>query len=243
MEGSLLSPAHVAERHPHATGRAGIGRVRMDSHLHTVHSGDAVTTPEQMLEAARSAALDVIAVTDHHVVAASQQMQELANDYGVRVIVGEEIRTPLGEIIGLFLTERVPYVLPLTEAAARIRDQGGLVYAPHPFDPIRSGLGRRGLDQLADAGLLDIVEVYNAKVPDEWVNEQAHALAIELGVPGAAGSDAHDPEGIGAAFVELDDFDDRDGYLRALEGAVVTGHRYAHSRRFRTRADIDRHTA
>lgn len=215
----------------------------MDSHLHTVHSGDAVTTPQQMLRGARSAGLDVIAVTDHHVVDAAQQMHELAGDYGVQVVVGEEIRTPLGEIIGLFLTERVPYVLPLTEAAARIRDQGGIVYVPHPFDPVRAGLGRRGLDQLAEAGLLDVIETYNAKVPDESVNELARAAAAEFGVPSAAGSDAHDPEGIGAVFVELDEFADRDGYLRSLHGASITGHRYAHSRRFKTAYGIERESA
>ena len=215
----------------------------MDCHLHTVRSGDAVTTPEQMLRGARSAGLDVIAVTDHHHVDAAKQMQEMAGDYGVRVVVGEEIRTPLGEIIGLFLTERVPYVLPLAEAAERVRDQGGVVYVPHPFDPIRSGLGRRGLDQLAESGLLDVVETYNAKVSDESVNGLAQAAAAEFGVPGAAGSDAHDPEGIGAAFIELDEFFDRDGFIRSLYGASITGHRYAHSRRFRTRADMDQGSA
>ena len=215
----------------------------MDCHLHTVHSGDAVTTPEQMLQGACSAGLDVIAVTDHHVVDAAKRMQEMAADYGVQVVVGEEIRTPLGEIIGLFLTERVPYVLPLLEAASRVREQGGVVYVPHAFDPLRSGLGRRGLDELAESGLLDVVEVYNPKVPDESVNEMALAVAAELGVLCAAGSDAHDPEGIGAAFIELDKFSDRDGYMQSLHGASITGHRYTHSRRFRTRADIERESA
>lgn len=238
-----MTRAGVVARHPYTTGRAGLGRFRMDCHLHTVYSGDAVTTPEQMLQCARSAALDVIAVTDHHVVDTAKRMQEMATDYGVRVVVGEEIRTPLGEIVGLFLTERVPYVLPLSEAAARIRDQGGVVYVPHPFDPVRSGLGRRGLDQLAESGLLDVVEIYNAKVPDESVNELALAAAAEFGVPGGAGSDAHDPEGIGAVFMELDEFSDRDGYIRSLHGASIKGHRYAHSRRFRTSADIEHESA
>lgn len=215
----------------------------MDCHLHTVLSGDAVTTPEQMLQGARSAGLDVIAVTDHHVVDAAKRMQEMAADYGVRVVVGEEIRTPLGEIIGLFLTERVPYVLPLSEAAARVRDQGGVVYAPHPFDPVRSGLGRRGLEQLAESGLLDVIEAYNAKVPGEDVNDLARAAATEFGVPSGAGSDAHDPEGIGAVFVELDEFSDRDGYLQSLHDASITGHRYAHSRRFKTTSVLERESA
>lgn len=215
----------------------------MDCHLHTVSSGDSVTTPEQMLQGARSAGLDVIAVTDHHVVAAAQRMQEMAADYGLQVVVGEEIRTPLGEIIGLFLTERVPYVLPLAEAAARIRDQGGVVYVPHPFDPVRSGLGRRGIEQLAESGLLDVIETYNPKVPDEYVNQLAVAAAAEFGVPSGAGSDAHDPEGIGAAFVELDEFSDRDGYLQSLHRASIAGHRYAHSRRFMTSRDLEREPA
>lgn len=209
----------------------------MDCHLHTLGSGDAVTTPEQLIEGASSAGLDVIAVTDHHVVDVARQMQEMAAEAGVRVVVGEEIRTPQGEIIGLFLTERVPYVLPLMDAAARIRDQGGAVYAPHPFDPVRSSLGRRGLDRLAEAEMLDVIETCNAKVPDDSTNLLAQTAAAELGVPAAAGSDAHDPEGIGAAFAELDEFAGRDGYLRSLRGASIVGHRYAHQARYRQRTD------
>lgn len=207
----------------------------MDCHLHTVRSGDAATTPGQMLRCARSAKLDVIAVTDHHAVDAAKRMQDSAIEYGVRVVVGEEIRTPLGEIIGLFLQERVPYVLPLAEAAARVHDQGGAVYVPHPFDPNRSGLGRRGIDQLADSGLLDVIEVYNAKMTDEVLNQLAASAAAEFGVPGGAGSDAHDPEGIGAVFMEIDDFSDRDGFIRSLGDATIQGHLYAHSKRFRSR--------
>ena len=121
--------------------RAPAGRVRVDCHLHTVASGDSVLTLEQLAERARQAALDVVCVTDHNATSAAVAAAE--RDLGVRIIVGEEIRTPDGDVIGLFLTERIPYVLPLGEVIGRIRAQGGLVYVPHPFDPVRSSLGGR----------------------------------------------------------------------------------------------------
>ena len=134
--------------------------VRVDCHLHTVASGDAVTTLEELAERAGQAGLDVVCVTDHNETSAA--VTAAGRNLGVRIIVGEEIRTPDGDIIGLFLTERVPYVLPVAEVVARIRAQGGLVYAPHPFDQDRSSLGRV-LPDLCAAGAVDIVEVFNAK--------------------------------------------------------------------------------
>src|SRR6266567_3453395 len=116
------------------------GWVRMDCHLHTVASGDAVLTLDQLADRAEQAGLDVVCITDHNEISAA--VAAAGQDLGVRIIIGEEIRTPDGDIIGLFLTERVPYVLPVAEVVARIRAQGGLVYAPHPFDQARSSLGR-----------------------------------------------------------------------------------------------------
>lgn len=84
--------------------------IRVDCHLHTVESGDAVTTLDQLAVRAKEVGLDVVCITDHNQVAAAQRA--LARDLGVRVVVGEEIRTRSGELIGLFLTERIPYVLP-----------------------------------------------------------------------------------------------------------------------------------
>ena len=143
--------------------------VRVDCHLHTVASGDAVTTLDELAERAAQESLDVVFITDHNEISAAVTA---ASDLGVRVIVGEEIRTPDGDIIGLFLTERVPYVLPVAEVVARIRSQGGLVYAPHPFDEGRSSLGRV-LPGLCAAGAVDIVEVFNAKIETQGPNERA----------------------------------------------------------------------
>ena len=105
----------------------------------------------------------------------------------MRIIVGEEIRTPDGDVIGLFLTERIPYVLPLAEVIGLIRGQGGLVYVPHPFDLVRSSLGRV-LPGLCAAGQVDVIEVFNAKIADQALNERAADLAADTACPaGRAG--------------------------------------------------------
>ncbi len=201
--------------------------VRVDCHLHTVASGDAVLTLEQLAERAQQAGLDVVCITDHNEISAAVT----ATDLGVRVIVGEEIRTPDGDIIGLFLTERIPYVLPVAEVIARIRAQGGLVYAPHPFDEARSSLGRV-LPGLCAAGAVDIVEVFNAKIADQVPNDRAAALATAYALPGGAGSDAHDAPGVGAAYLEMPDFDGPAAFLAALAHARVTGEHRPHAPRY-----------
>jgi len=204
-----------------------VSLVRVDCHLHTVASGDAVTTLDQLAERAARECLDVVFITDHNEISAAAAASEL----GVRVIVGEEIRTPDGDIIGLFLTERVPYVLPVAEVVTRIRSQGGLVYAPHPFDEGRSSLGRV-LPGLCAAGAVDIVEVFNAKIETQGPNERAAALATAYALPGGAGSDAHDPAGIGAAYLEMPDFDGPASFLAALADARITGEYRPHAPRY-----------
>jgi predicted metal-dependent phosphoesterase TrpH len=201
--------------------------VRVDCHLHTVASGDSVLTLEQLAERARQASLDVVCITDHNEISAAVGAAGL----GVRVIVGEEIRTPDGDIIGLFLTERIPYVLPVAEVVARIRAQGGLVYAPHPFDEVRSSLGRV-LPGLCAAGAVDIVEVFNAKTEDRVPNDRAAALATAYALPGGAGSDAHDAPGVGAAYLEMPDFNGPADFLAALASARVTGEYRPHAPRY-----------
>ena len=173
-----------------------MSRVRVDCHLHTAASGDAVTTLDQLAERARQEGLDVVCITDHNVTAAA--VAAAGRDLGVRIIVGEEIRTPDGDMIGLFLTERIPYVLPLAEVIARIRAQGGLVYAPHPFDEDRSSLGPV-LPDLCAAGAVDIIEVFNAKIARRDRTSGPPPWPPLTDCPGGAGSDAHDPPGIGAA--------------------------------------------
>jgi predicted metal-dependent phosphoesterase TrpH len=209
------------------------GWVRVDCHLHTADSGDAVTTIDELAEQVQANRIDVVCITDHNVISAAAAA--VGQDIGARVIVGEEVRTPDGDVIGLFLTERIPYVLPLAEVTRLIRAQGGLVYVPHPFDPGRSSL-RGAAAQLCADGRADVIEVFNAKIEDPALNEQAARLAAEYGLPGGAGSDAHDPGGIGAAYLEMPDFDGPAGFLASLGQAVITGEYRPHAVRYARRA-------
>jgi predicted metal-dependent phosphoesterase TrpH len=214
---------------PVPRSRAPAGRVRVDCHLHTVTSGDSVLTLDQLAERASEAGLDVVCVTDHNVTSAAVAAAE--RDLGVRVIVGEEIRTSRGDVIGLFLTERIPYVLPLPEVISRIRAQGGLVYVPHPFDPARSSLGP-ALPGMCTDGAVDIIEVFNAKIADQAQNDRAARIAGKFALPGGAGSDAHDATGVGAAYLEMADFDGPASFLAGLASARVTGEFRDHAPRY-----------
>lgn len=204
-------------------------RVRVDCHVHTVASGDSVLGVEELAARALAEGIDVVFVTDHHEVAAAVAARE--RDLGVRIEVGEEIRTPDGEVLGLFLTERIPYVLPLREVVARIRAQGGLVGLPHPFDPVRAGTAAVA-DELCAAGLVDFVEAFNAKVGDAEHNAAAAALAARHNLPATAGSDAHDGPGVGAAYVEVPAFDGPAEFLDALGRGRIVGELRPHARRF-----------
>jgi predicted metal-dependent phosphoesterase TrpH len=214
---------------PVPAGPVRVGWVRVDCHLHTVASGDSVLTLEELADRARSAGLDAVCVTDHNVTHAAVAATE--RDLGVRIIVGEEIRTRDGDVIGLFLTERIPYVLPLAEVIGLIRGQGGLVYAPHPFDPVRSSLGAV-LPALCAEGAVDVIEVFNAKIEDQSLNARALSLARSFGLPGGAGSDAHDAPGVGAAYLDMPDFDGPASFLAALADARVTGEFRDHAPRY-----------
>lgn len=203
--------------------------IRVDCHVHTVASGDAVLEIDELAERARELGIDVVFVTDHHEISAADAARR--RRLGVRIEVGEEIRTPDGEVLGLFLRHRIPYVLPAAEVISRIRAQGGLVGLPHPFDPVRAGTG--GIAHgLCASGQVDFVEAFNAKVTHPAHNVAAAALAQRHGLPATAGSDAHDVAGLGAAYLEMPDFDGPTEFRAALAQARVVGELRPHARRF-----------
>ena len=224
-------PTAVA-RHPHLAQPLPAGWVRVDLHSHTMWSGDSTTTPDEIEEAVVAAGLDVLCITDHNAIRGAT---DLAAQLPCRVIVGEELRTQYGEIIGLFLTERVAAGTPPAEAAQAIRNQGGLVYIPHPFDPMRRNLTEPALRQLAQAGLIDAVEVLNAKTSLRSLNEQAARVAAEFDLAAGAGSDAHVPLALGSAYVEMPDFDGPTEFLAAMREGRIVGHHWDEHRPWKAR--------
>lgn len=195
----------------------------MDLHAHTMWSGDSTTTPDELERAVRESGLDVVCITDHNAVAGAF---ELVDRLPCRVVVGEELRTAHGELIGLFLTERVPMGMSPADSARAIRDQGGLVYVPHPFDPMRRNLAEPALIELVELGLVDAIEVHNAKTSLDHLNRRAAEFAARHGLAAGAGSDAHVPDALGAAYVEMADFSGPGDFLAALRDARVIGHHW-----------------
>lgn len=192
--------------------------VRVDLHLHSHYSPDSSTTLDQIVERCRECGLDRIALTDHNVVEGAVKLAEMAPGLA---IVGEEAKTRDGEVIGLFITRRIPPYLHAEEAMDLIHEMGGVTYVPHPLDRNRSHYTEHRLVELA--ARIDVVEVYNP-----WANAAANAaaarLASELGKVTATGSDAHGIVELGRSWMEMDDFDGPADFLEKLTRArhVVT---------------------
>lgn len=227
---AVASAAAISE-HPHLADVQRDGFVRVDMHSHTMFSGDSTTTLDEIIEAVVSSGIDVLCVTDHNAIVGAQRLREILEGDGIcRVIVGEEVKTHTGEIIGLFLTERVPFGEPAPSTARAIRDQGAIVYVPHPFDPLRKNITEQSLAELCDLGLVDVVEAFNAKTSLQSLNRKGAAFAVERSIACGAGSDAHVPKALGAAFIEMPDFDGPTEFLAKIGDGLIIGHHWDKAR-------------
>jgi predicted metal-dependent phosphoesterase TrpH len=197
----------------------GAKKLRVDMHTHSEYSPDSRTPLAAQAAAITAAGLNVVCATDHNTIEGALRLRELAD--GFRVIVGEEVSSSDGEIIGLFLDKAVPRGLSAEETISRIHDQGGLVSVPHPFSRNRRfHLRRSVLDRVWKD--IDCIEIFNAREAFTQDNIRAAAFAKEKGLPGAVGSDAHRASEIGRAWVEVAEFAGRDDFIAALrEGSVI----------------------
>jgi predicted metal-dependent phosphoesterase TrpH/glycosyltransferase involved in cell wall biosynthesis len=194
--------------------------IDVDLHMHTDHSSDCATPVEVLLATARAQGLGAIAVTDHNEVSGAFEAQAKAAQYGVKVIVAEEVKTATqGEVIGLFLDEKIPRGMSLEETVAEIRRQGGVVYVPHPFDRMHSVPDYEHLLAIVDD--IDAIEVYNPRVAIGSFNEEAARFAAKYRIPAGAGSDAHVAQGLGSVRVRMRDFDGPEEFLAALREAEI----------------------
>jgi len=200
--------------------RAGQGSMRMDLHLHTSGSWDCLSDPEAVLARAVELGYGRIAITDHNRIGVARDMAER---HPARIIVGEEVETGEGiDVIGLYLTEEIAKGTPAEETIERIREQGGIAYLPHPF---AGGKGGGGAHAHRLAPLCDVVEVFNARLHRQKLNDRAGDLAIRHGTLRAAGSDAHTVGEIGNAHVDVPAHPNRADALRAALGQGRLGGR------------------
>ncbi len=192
--------------------------IDVDLHMHTDHSYDCATPVEVLLAEARERGLGAIAVTDHNEI--SGALEAAAKADGVKVIVGEEVKTAdQGEVIGLFIQEKIPRGMTLQETIAEIKRQGGLVYVPHPFDRLHSVPDYEHLLSVLDD--VDAIEVFNPRVAISEFNDEAVRFAAKYRIPAGAGSDAHVPQGLGSVRIRMREFDGPDEFLESLRDADI----------------------
>jgi predicted metal-dependent phosphoesterase TrpH len=201
--------------------------IDVDLHMHTDHSGDCATPVEVLLASAREQGLGAIAVTDHNEISGALEARKQAaeQDPGgaglpIKVIVAEEVKTASqGEVIGLFIEEKIPRGLSLEETVAEIKRQGGLVYVPHPFDRMHSVPDYEHLLTILDD--VDAIEVFNPRVAIGAFNEEAARFAAKYRIVAGAGSDSHVAQGLGSVRIRMRDFDGPGEFLQSLRDADI----------------------
>jgi predicted metal-dependent phosphoesterase TrpH len=196
--------------------------IEVDLHMHTDHSGDCNTPVDVLIHTARDRNLGAIAITDHNEVSGALEARKLAEELGdIKVIVAEEVKTAeQGEVIGLFLEEKIPKGLTMAETIREIRAQGGLVYVPHPFDRFHSVPDYEHLLDIVEE--IDILEVFNPRVAVTSFNEEAVRFAAKYRIVSGAGSDSHVAQGLGSVRQRIHDFDGPAEFLEAMRDADIT---------------------
>ena len=192
--------------------------IHCDLHMHTNHSPDCATPVDVLLETAKQRGLGAIAITDHNEISGALEARDRAR--GIKVIVSEEVKTAHeGEVIGLFIEEKIPRGMTLKETIVAIHDQGGLAYVPHPFDRLHSVPDYEHL--LKVVGDIDVLEVFNARVAVRGFNEEAQRFAAKYRLVAGAGSDSHVAQGLGTVKIRMRDFDGAAEFLESLRDADI----------------------
>ncbi len=186
--------------------------------MHTTFSKDSKNSVETIIRTAREIGLGAIAVTDHNEIKGALRARELAEGDPF-VIVAEEIKSREGEVIGLFLKEWIPPKLSFDETLSRIKEQGALVYVPHPFDALRTTPSYQAL--VDNLHRIDVIEIYNAKVALSSFNLSAERFAAKYNIVAGAGSDAHVRQALGTAMLRMPRFHDPESFMAALWEADI----------------------
>jgi hypothetical protein len=196
-------------------------RIKTLIHIHTDYSYDSNIAPERLLAYAERNGFGCVAVTDHDTIEGARRMQAMTD---LRIIVGEEVSTTDGHVIGLFLQQRVEPGLSARDTALAIKEQGGLVLIPHPFNKLFGcGIGQAAYDML---DLIDAVEINNAQNPLPMPDWTAARLARKTGIPAFVGADSHRAFSIAPCFQWMRPFEGPVDFLNALKGAELVPGRH-----------------
>jgi predicted metal-dependent phosphoesterase TrpH len=202
--------------------------IKADLHIHTCYSIDCLSPLEQIVERCLELGINCIAVADHNTIAGALKLRKIAP---FKVIVAEEVSTPVGEIMGLFLSEAVSPRLSPQETISRIRSQGGLVAIPHPFGRSLPWTANM-LTSTEVLSQVDIIETFNSRTPFSNSIARAGKLAKEQGKAASAGSDAHTLGEIGRAYVEMPEFDGPADFLNSLTQGKIFGQKSSYLAHF-----------
>jgi len=185
---------------------------KIDLHTHSIASPDSSITAKQFKKALSGGVLSCIAVTDHNRIDFAQKLQkELGPE---AIIIGEEISTKQGDIIGLYLTSLVEPNQEISQAIEAIKKQGGLVYIPHPFETVRKGISHETLDNVIDD--IDIIESANGRAFFQNLGTEAHTVARIRYKHPCASSDAHRSSALGKTYTEIKEIPKKDNLLELL---------------------------
>jgi predicted metal-dependent phosphoesterase TrpH len=190
--------------------------LKIDLHTHSIASPDGGISEQQYGELLERQIIDYIAITDHNRIDFAKKMQK---KFGQKIIVGEEILTDEGELVGLFLKEQISPGLTPLETAQQIRAQGGVVYVPHPFETIRKGLTADTMHSIAD--YIDIVESHNGRAFMQNRTQTAIKWAQDNSKASVASSDAHGISGVGYAYTLLENPPNANTLLREIKSGKI----------------------
>ena len=201
-------------------------KLHADFHSHSHYSKDSLINPRTFIDRCVAKGVTCIAVTDHNEIEGAFVIRKLAQDTGapLKVVVGEEVKTSEGEIIGLFLKELIARDMSPEDTVRAIHEQGGIAVVPHPYDIFRrSVLTDEAIERVKYD--VDAIEGFNCRNILGRHDEKARALAAEVDKPFTLGTDAHSPLEMGGAQLEIDEFETPDDLLRVLRGGRIIGKR------------------
>lgn len=191
-------------------------KLKIEMHSHTNFSHDGFITPQSLTKRCQEKQIDCVCITDHDLISGAV---EFAKQVPMKIIIGEEITTGEGDVIGLFLTEQILPGLGVDQTIKMIKAQGGIVYLPHPFDEFRKSAVKLNIAEKMKYDI-DIIEVFNSRTFNTKYNNMALEFAQENNIAVAVGSDAHHSLEIGNSYMQINGFNGPEEFIACLRNAI-----------------------